>query len=117
MERGAVLAFAISGNNGRYQVGPHRNFAAAAAMTDRTSAFLPVHIFGYPADMPSLEQLAQQRSLWLVEDACEALGAVHPRTSTESRRRAPNTRCVGGAFPQCWGKALGPARVAGMGAP
>jgi perosamine synthetase len=47
--------------------------AAAAAVTDRTAALLPVHIFGYPADMPAFELLGRP----LVEDACEALGAVH----------------------------------------
>jgi perosamine synthetase len=51
--------------------------AAAAAVTERTTGLLPVHIFGYPADMPALELLAAERSLWIVEDACEALGAVH----------------------------------------
>jgi perosamine synthetase len=47
--------------------------AAAAALTDRTSAIMPVHIFGYPADIPAFERLG----LPIVEDACEALGAVH----------------------------------------
>ncbi len=47
--------------------------AAAAAVTERTAAILPVHIFGYPADVPALERLG----LPIVEDACEALGAVH----------------------------------------
>ncbi len=47
--------------------------AAAAAITDRTTALLPVHIFGYPADLPELEA----HGLPIVEDACEALGAVH----------------------------------------
>ncbi|MBI5104710.1 MAG: DegT/DnrJ/EryC1/StrS aminotransferase family protein [Solirubrobacterales bacterium] len=47
--------------------------AAAAAVTDRTSASLPVHIFGFPADLPAFERLG----LPIVEDACEALGAVH----------------------------------------
>jgi dTDP-4-amino-4,6-dideoxygalactose transaminase len=47
--------------------------AAAAAITDRTAALLPVHIFGYPADVPAFEGLG----LPIVEDACEALGAVH----------------------------------------
>jgi perosamine synthetase len=51
--------------------------AAAAAVTERTSGLLPVHIFGYPADMPALEALARDRGLWIVEDACEALGARH----------------------------------------
>ena len=47
--------------------------AAAAAVTARTAAILPVHIFGYPADIPAFEALG----LPIVEDACEALGAVH----------------------------------------
>ena len=51
--------------------------AAEAAVGRRTAGLLPVHVFGYPADMPALERLAGERRLWLVEDACEALGAVH----------------------------------------
>jgi perosamine synthetase len=47
--------------------------AAAAAITGRTKALLPVHIFGYPADVPALER----HGLPIVEDACEALGARH----------------------------------------
>jgi perosamine synthetase len=46
--------------------------AAAAAVTERTRAVLPVHIFGYPAALEVLERLG----LPIVEDACEALGAV-----------------------------------------
>ena len=48
--------------------------AAAEAVSSRTAAILPVHVFGYPADVPALEQLG----LPIVEDACEALGAVSP---------------------------------------
>jgi perosamine synthetase len=51
--------------------------AAADAAGESTTGILPVHVFGYPADMPALERIAAARSLWLVEDACEALGAVH----------------------------------------
>jgi perosamine synthetase len=47
--------------------------AAAAAVTDRTTAILPVHIFGWPADLEPL----RRHGLPLVEDACEALGAQH----------------------------------------
>jgi perosamine synthetase len=47
--------------------------AAKAAITDRTTALLPVHIFGYPADIPAFEAMGPP----IVEDACEALGAVH----------------------------------------
>lgn len=51
--------------------------AAAAAVGERTTGLLPVHIFGYPADMAGFERLAAERGLWIVEDACEALGARH----------------------------------------
>jgi dTDP-4-amino-4,6-dideoxygalactose transaminase len=47
--------------------------AAAAAVTDRTAALLPVHVFGYPADIAAFERIG----LPIVEDACEALGAVY----------------------------------------
>jgi perosamine synthetase len=51
--------------------------AAEAAITERTKAILPVHIFGYPADMDAFEGIAERHGLAIVEDACEALGAVH----------------------------------------
>ena len=51
--------------------------AAAAAVGERTRAILPVHIFGYPADMDAFESLASRRGIAIVEDACEALGALH----------------------------------------
>jgi perosamine synthetase len=51
--------------------------AAEAAITGRTKAILPVHIFGYPADMVAFERIAEKCGLALVEDACEALGAAH----------------------------------------
>jgi perosamine synthetase len=50
--------------------------AAAAAVNEKTAGILPVHIFGYPAAMPELEALAAKHDLGLLEDACEALGAV-----------------------------------------
>jgi perosamine synthetase len=50
--------------------------AAAAAAGERTVGILPVHIFGYPAAMAELEQLAAAKGLGILEDACEALGAV-----------------------------------------
>ena len=59
--------------------------AAAAAITERTRALLPVHIFGYPADLPALES----HGLPIVEDACEALGAVPPRRRGGRRARQP----------------------------
>jgi perosamine synthetase len=51
--------------------------AAASVLSERTRALLPVHLFGYPAEMPAFERLAAKHGLAIVEDACEALGAVH----------------------------------------
>jgi len=46
-----------------------------AKITARTKALLPVHVFGLPADMPALNDLARLHGLKVIEDACEALGA------------------------------------------
>ncbi len=51
--------------------------AAEAAIGSHTSTLLPVHIFGYPADMAAFEAIARRHGLAIVEDACEALGARH----------------------------------------
>jgi perosamine synthetase len=64
--------------------------AAAAAVTERTAGVLPVHIFGYPADMPAFERIAGEHGLWLVEDACEALGAEHGDGSRVGARGHPS---------------------------
>jgi perosamine synthetase len=53
--------------------------AAEAAVGERTSGLLPVHLFGYPAPVAELESLAGSRGLGVLEDACEALGAVDSR--------------------------------------
>ena len=50
--------------------------AAAAAVTERTAGLLPIDIFGWPAAWPELEALAAKHGLGLLEDSCEALGAV-----------------------------------------
>ena len=59
--------------------------AAAAAITERTTALLPVHIFGYPADMPAFER----HGLPIVEDAAEALGARYADGTTVGGRGHP----------------------------
>jgi perosamine synthetase len=48
-----------------------------AAISERTTGVLPVHIFGLAADMAAIEEIAGKAGLWIVEDACEALGATY----------------------------------------
>ena len=50
--------------------------AAEAEVTEHTAGILPVHIFGYPAPLQELEGIASKRGLGILEDACQALGAV-----------------------------------------
>jgi len=49
--------------------------SVAAKITAKTKAILPVHIFGHPADMDALLQLADQHDLVIIEDAAQAFGA------------------------------------------
>ena len=44
-------------------------------ITDRTKAIIPVHVGGQPCKIKELKQIADDYSLFLIEDACEALGA------------------------------------------
>jgi dTDP-4-amino-4,6-dideoxygalactose transaminase len=49
--------------------------AAAAAVTDRTTFLVPVHLYGQMADMRAIGRLAERHGLRVVEDACQAHGA------------------------------------------
>ena len=51
--------------------------AVARAITPRTKAICPVHLFGLPADMGPLVELAERHGLAIVEDACQAHGAEY----------------------------------------
>jgi dTDP-4-amino-4,6-dideoxygalactose transaminase len=48
----------------------------AAAITDRTKAIIPVHLFGQPVDMTRLMSIAQDYNLWVIEDCAQATGAT-----------------------------------------
>jgi len=55
-----------------YNMDPSR---IEAAITPRTKAILPVHLFGYPCDMEPIMELAHRHGLVVIEDACQAHGA------------------------------------------
>lgn len=46
--------------------------AVAAAVTSRTAAIMPVHLYGQPADMPAIMHVASRHGLAVVEDCCQA---------------------------------------------
>ena len=55
--------------------------AIEAAITERTKAIIPVHIFGYPCEIEAISEIAERHGIPVVEDTCEALLAeIHGRT-------------------------------------
>jgi dTDP-4-amino-4,6-dideoxygalactose transaminase len=51
-------------------------------VTKKTKAVLPVHLFGNPADMESINEIAEDHNLWVIEDACQAHGAEYKGKKT-----------------------------------
>jgi len=49
---------------------------AAAKVSPRTVGFVPVHLYGHPADLDGILRLCSERSLWLLEDCAQAHGAA-----------------------------------------
>jgi len=56
-----------------YNIDPYR---IEAAITPRTKAILPVHLFGNPCDMEAIMEIARRHGLIVIEDACQAHGAA-----------------------------------------
>ncbi|MGB6987165.1 MAG: DegT/DnrJ/EryC1/StrS family aminotransferase [Candidatus Aquilonibacter sp.] len=58
--------------------------AVEAAITPRTKAIMPVHIFGQPCDLDALRSVARKHGLALIEDASQAHGALYKGTKIGS---------------------------------
>jgi len=70
--------------------------AVAAAITPRTKAIIPVHLYGRTVDMKPLRQLAQDRNIAIIEDAAQAHGALlddGKRAGSASRAAAYSFYC------------------------
>jgi dTDP-3-amino-3,4,6-trideoxy-alpha-D-glucose transaminase len=62
--------------------------AAEAAVTPKTTAILPVSLYGHPADMDALAALAERHGLFLLEDAAQSHGAEYRGRRTGSLAHA-----------------------------
>ena len=77
------------------------------AITDRTRAIIPVHLYGHPADMDPVVELARAHNIKIIEDACQAHGAEYKGRRTGSLGDA-------GCFSFYFTKNLGAYGEAGM---
>lgn len=51
-------------------------------ITNKSRAVIPVHLYGHPADMDEISELAQAHSIEIIEDACQSLGSLYKNTQT-----------------------------------
>jgi dTDP-4-amino-4,6-dideoxygalactose transaminase len=78
----------------------------AKAITPRTKAIIPVHLFGQTADMDPILEIARKHGLPVIEDACQAHGAAY-------KGKKAGTLGIAGAFSFYPGKNLGAFGEAG----
>jgi dTDP-4-amino-4,6-dideoxygalactose transaminase len=78
-----------------------------AAIGPKTRGIVPVHLYGQPADVPAIAEIADRFGLWVVEDACQAHLA-------EVNGRRAGSMGVAGAFSFYPGKNMGACGEAGM---
>jgi len=89
---------------GTFNISPE---AIERAITTRTRAIMPVHLFGMTADMSRIQEIAAEHKLPVIEDAAQAIGARH-------EGRAAGSFGVAGCFSFFPSKNLGGAGDGGM---
>ena len=57
-----------------YNIDPEK---IEAAITDKTKAMIPVHLYGQPCDMDSIMEIAKKHNLFVIEDCAQAHGALY----------------------------------------
>jgi dTDP-4-amino-4,6-dideoxygalactose transaminase len=62
-----------------YTIAPEK---VKRALTRRTKVVMPVHLYGYPADIDSIHEVLSSRRIFVVEDACQAHGATYKGRKT-----------------------------------
>ncbi len=70
--------------------------AVEAAVSGRTAAILPVHLYGQPADMTALCAVARRYGLKVIEDGSQAHGAIHAGRKVGGFGDAAGFSCMGG---------------------
>ncbi|MEN3339321.1 MAG: hypothetical protein V7647_2997 [Acidobacteriota bacterium] len=81
--------------------------AVGVAITPRTRAIMPVHLYGLCADMDAIAGIASQRGIPIIEDACQAIGATY-------RGRQAGSMGIAGCFSFFPSKNLGAFGDAGL---
>jgi dTDP-4-amino-4,6-dideoxygalactose transaminase len=64
----------VEPDKGTYNIDPQK---IEQAITSRTKAILPVHLYGQPAAMDEINAIAKRHNLWVIEDAAQSQGALY----------------------------------------
>lgn len=69
--------------------------AIEKAITPKTKAIIPVHLFGQCADMHNIKQIAKKHNLYIIEDNAQAIGATHTCQESGNLRKAGSIGDIG----------------------